>query len=939
MSNDMENSGNPEIEISGAEDAVSVAAPVPDADDVQTFTITVDVRGGKAIGAGPDATPMMESLTAAVQAALNPAPAEAQAAPEPEPEPERTPPSRDIVRVGVPALTSETIVVEKPRPDIRRQWGAERNRVMLPAVEKPPTNRSIWIGGGLITATVILWVTYLVSTIIGQFVDNGFTSLRFVLEAASYVIVMSFLTFSALMYLLARQGAFYRIRDHVRVPRAELDAYFGRTMPTLTVLVPSYCEDPAVVRATLLSAALQEYPHMRVVLLLDDPPNPSDPAAAASLAGCRALPGELEAWLSVPLKRFEQALYEHEHSVHAGDDATPDEARALAVHYEWAARWLAAEADLYPRNNHGDEFVADEIFATLSRDFNRTALALRAAADEGTPLPVERITQLYRGLVWPFRAEISSFERKKYSSLSHEANKAMNLNSYLGLMGRSFRTTETPMGIRLTPVSHASDLTVSESDFVLTLDADSVLLREYCLRLVYLMGQPENARVAVSQTPYSAIRGAATRLERIAGATTDIQHILHQGMTYYGATFWVGANAVIRKTALDDIVEVSNEGGAEIRRYIQDRTVIEDTESSIDLLAHGWTLVNYPERLSYSATPPDFGALAVQRARWANGGLLIMPKFLRHMRARRRAGHPVPWSEVALRVNYMASICWASFGLVFLLAYPYDSKLLSPIILFAALPYFLAQAADFHRLGYKRTDVFRVYGFNLILLPVNLAGVLKSLQQAAAKAKIPFARTPKVNNRTATPMSYVLAICLIAAFSFWTLFRDYNAQNWGNAVFAAFNGILVTYALIAFMGIRNSIVDVVLGLVQWIKVPAKPSRRARKAAAAIRPVQDWESVLYFGAGESVSVTKARAGRGHVPEAIDAAGRAQLAITQYEMDEAEPKVIVGTLVDAGVGVSHGSARNQEIDQAVDAVLWDEFVANAAWDGVDRRNRPR
>ena len=72
---------------------------------------------------------------------------------------------------------------------------------------------------------------------------------------------------------------------------------------------------------------------------------------------------------------------------------------------------------------------------------------------------------------------------------------------------------------------------------------------------------------------------------------------------------------------------------------------------------------------------------------------------------------------------------------------------------------------------------------------------------------------------------------------------------------------------------------------------------------------------------------------------DQFGRAQLAITQYEMDEAEPKVIVGTLVDAGVGVSRGSARNQEIDQAVDAVLWDEFVANAAWDGVDRRNRPR
>ena len=50
--------------------------------------------------------------------------------------------------------------------------------------------------------------------------------------------------------------------------------------------------------------------------------------------------------------------------------------------------------------------------------------------------------------------------------------------------------------------------------------------------------------------------------------------------------------------------------------------------------------------------------------------------------------------ELLLRVNYMASIAWASFGLVFLLAYPYDGRLLSPVVLLAALPYFLAMASD-----------------------------------------------------------------------------------------------------------------------------------------------------------------------------------------------------------------------------------------------------
>ena len=82
------------------------------------------------------------------------------------------------------------------------------------------------------------------------------------------------------------------------------------------------------------------------------------------------------------------------------------------------------------------------------------------------------------------------------------------------------------------------DFVMRNSEYVLTLDADSMLLRDYCLRLVYQMEQPGNERVAVIQTPVFLVSCAPTRIERIAAATTDIQHMLHQGMTYYDATFW-----------------------------------------------------------------------------------------------------------------------------------------------------------------------------------------------------------------------------------------------------------------------------------------------------------------------------------------------------------------------------------------------------------------
>jgi hypothetical protein len=207
-------------------------------------------------------------------------------------------------------------------------------------------------------------------------------------------------------------------------------------------------------------------------------------------------------------------------------------------------------------------------------------------------------------------------------------------------------------------------------------------------------------------------------------------------------------------------------------------------------------------------------------------------------------------TEVLIRVNYMASIAWASFGLVFLLAFPYDSRLLSPFVLGAALPYFLAMASDLRSMGYRGTDVIRIYGFNLILLPVNLAGVLKSLQQAFTGKKIPFARTPKVKDRTATPIPYLVAPLLIIAFSAFTFVRDVTDENWANAAFAAVNALLTAAATISYIGLGTMIVDFGVGLARWLFVE-RPVRQA--PAPEVESAPDWRVVLYTGgtpAGET-----------------------------------------------------------------------------------------
>jgi len=733
----------------------------------------------------------------------------------------------------------------------KRQWGAERRKEPLSIVHEQPSIRTLTLSRLAIVMTITMWILYVLSTIIRQFFDAPQT-FEFTMQAISYLVVVTFLTFSALMYLIARQGALQRFSKHVRVPRAELDRHFSQNQPSITVLVPSYSEEPSVIRKTLLSAALQEYPKKRIVLLLDDNPNPTNPTIATRLNQTRQLSNDLMELLSQPRKRFSKALENFEQTHLHSNSISSTVIQELAEQYAWAASELNQIADTEEQDDHVDEFFADQVLRGLAKDLELTAEALLASNAEGATLPVSRVHQLYRRLSWIFNAELVVFERKKYASLSHEANKAMNLNAYIGLMGGSYRQEKTPDGTILIPDTKG-DLVIPDSDFLLTLDADSILLREYCLRLVYFLQQPDNAQVAVTKTPYSSFRGAATRIERLAGATTDIQHILHQGMSHYGATFWVGANAIIRKKALTDIAETEWVGGFEVHRFIQDRTVIEDTESSVDLGLHGWTLVNYPERLSYSATPPDFGSLIVQRRRWANGGLLILPKFWSQIRRRQRKNEFIPMTEVLLRLNYMASIAWASFGLIFLLAYPYDGRLLSPLVILAALPYFLAMASDLKYCGYKRMDVFRIYGFNLILLPVNLAGVLKSLQQALTSNKIPFARTPKVKNRTISPLLFVITPLLIVGFSVFTVWRDFWAQNWTNAAFATFNAFVASWAIIEYIGIGNTLIDTWHGLTNWLYVEVKP-----KTVAVVNSddsTLDWEAVLYHGnAKESVPLS-------------------------------------------------------------------------------------
>ncbi|WP_396645911.1 glycosyltransferase family 2 protein [Microbacterium sp.] len=685
-----------------------------------------------------------------------------------------------------------------------------------------------------LVGTVGLWLLYMTSVVVTLSHGGALTDAGYLIGTVVFLVSVAALTFSSSMYLLARVGALPRLAAHRRARRADIDERFDRDDLSVLALLPSYGEDPAYVRMALWSVSLQEVPGLRVVLLLDDPPSDT-PEIVDRLARTRAIIDEIRLELSGPLELARDALDR------TGTDSAAEARSAVATAYHTAARWIRSRADVEPRDGHVEEFFVERVLGALADELAAVAAALDEADHDGDEaLPPARVRSLAHRLVRIFSAEVAVFERKHFREPSHEPTKAANLNAYLALVGGVHELHD------LDGVPHIVD--VPACDVVITLDADSMLLPEYAARLVYALEQPAHERVGVIQTPYSAYRGRRSSLERLAGATTDVQHLVHQGLTAFDATFWVGANAVIRWALLEDLRAVETVDGREVVRFIRGRTVIEDTESSIDVIANGWSLLNYPERLSYSSTPPDFGTLAVQRRRWANGGLLVLPALWRTAASRRASGHPMRASELLLRANYLGSIAWVTTALIVLLTVvPLNGELVSFTLMLMALPYFIEMAHDLRVLGYRRRDIFGVYGLNLLLVAVNIAGTLGSIAQAFTGQRVAFVRTPKQGERTPAGALLIVAPLIIAGGAMVVAIRSIQGGLWIPAAFAVFTALCVGAAVIRLIGIRAAVSDLWNGWLEWIWVPVE--RRAVTMTEATTPA--WRRVLDDGVIEPV----------------------------------------------------------------------------------------
>src|SRR2546430_4154219 len=152
--------------------------------------------------------------------------------------------------------------------------------------------------------------------------------------------LIGFFLFSALVFQLPRLGYLIRFSRRRAPPDSELERVYAGDAPTLAILVPSYKEEPNVVRQTLLAAALQQSPNRRVVLLIDDPSATGSREDAVRLAQTRDLPRQMNALFAAPARKFGQELAGFEQRRKVGMLEPQREVEQLVALQLDAATWL-----------------------------------------------------------------------------------------------------------------------------------------------------------------------------------------------------------------------------------------------------------------------------------------------------------------------------------------------------------------------------------------------------------------------------------------------------------------------------------------------------------------------------------------------------------------------------------------------------------------------
>jgi cellulose synthase (UDP-forming) len=246
----------------------------------------------------------------------------------------------------------------------------------------------------------------------------------------------------------------------------------------------------------------------------------------------------------------------------------------------------------------------------------------------------------------------------------------------------------------------------STAELVAVFDCDHAPRRDF---LTQTLGYFDDERVAFVQTPqdFYNLDSYQHRGDAREGSVWTEQslffRVIQRGKDRWGAAFFCGSCAVVRRSALDDI------GG------FATGTVTEDLHTSIRLHARGWKSVYHAQPLAFGVAPESIEPFIGQRVRWGQGAMHVWRKegLLTHK--------GLSWAQ---RLNYFASVLTYFDGWQKLVMYgaPVIVLLTGTMPLLTDTPSFLLHFVPYYLLTFWAfEEVGRGYGRTLLIEQYNMA--------------------------------------------------------------------------------------------------------------------------------------------------------------------------------------------------------------------------
>ncbi len=364
------------------------------------------------------------------------------------------------------------------------------------------------------------------------------------------------------------------------------------------------------------------------------------------------------------------------------------------------------------------------------------------------------------------------------------------VEEYCAKLGPRFRFFHvSPLaGFKAGALNFALRNTAPDAEIVGVIDSDYVVTTDWLKSLVPYFDRAEVGFVQAPQD-HRDWRGDAFK-EMINWEYAGFFHIGMVQRNEHDAIIQHGTMTLIRKQALDKVGNWA------------EWCICEDAEMGLRLMIGDWESVYLNRRFGYGLTPDSFTGYKSQRFRWAYGAMQILKKYWRDLLpGKDRKLSPMqryhfisgwmPWVADSVGLIFaVASIFW-SLGVLLLPRY-FEFPL--TLFLVPTLGVFVAKILQFLWLYKVRVDctLRQRLGAGLAGLALTYT-IAKATLYGLFTSKLPFIRTPKLENQPALMQAFSMAkeetilfiLLWMSGIAVWNVYGndDPEARLWSLVMF------------------------------------------------------------------------------------------------------------------------------------------------------------